>query len=183
MQNNIFSSALSSSNPFNLGGSNTNALDGSLAETYAKIEALKNRQNQLNTAYQQASTGQIPTTQNKKATVFTEIADELNNLSDDEIAFVVNSEKYQILNAKYQNEFSQFLINKFANEYLQTSDSRTLEELLATIKTEKEKYKGKFAKDLTAVKNQNQDLLEKNRELEERLAAIQAQLQKEGKNE
>jgi hypothetical protein len=127
MNNNIFGMNTNyNTNPF----SNTpSVLDASLADSYAKLEALKRQQQQL----------QQPAAQH--ATVFTDIENELKNLSEDETAFVTSSKEYQTIAAKYQAEFSQFLINKFSNEYIQTGNTRTLEELLYTIRQQKEKYK------------------------------------------
>ena len=127
-QNNLFSSSFSSSNPFGM-NMNSNALDTNLLESYAKLEALK--QKQFNNPIMQ-----------QKQTVFNDIEEELKGLSEDELNFIINSQEYQVLNQKYQNEFSQFLISKFQNEYLQTGNSaRTLEEMLHTIKIKKDKYR------------------------------------------
>lgn len=161
--NNLFGSQFSSSNPFNNGTNPT--LDASLAESYARLEALKKQ-------YAQQTNQQ--TTQ---STVFTEIQDELKNLSDDESSFITASKEYQAINQKYQTEFSQFLINKFAPEYLQTGNTRTLEEMLLVIKKEKEKYKDKFAADINDIREQNKTLLDKNNQLAENNQELQKQLE------
>lgn len=162
----IFNSNLSATNPFAPSMPNgTNTIDD-LAQSYAKLEALKARQNQL---YNQ----QAP----QISTVFTDINSELANLSEDETAFISNSPEYQAVNAKYQNEFSQFLISKFSNEYLQTTgNSRTLEEMLSVIRKQKEKYKEKFASDINEIRDQNKILLDKNNALAETNANLQKQL-------
>jgi hypothetical protein len=149
-------------NPF----SNTpSILDASLADSYAKLEALKRQQQQM----------QQPAVQ--QATVFTDIENELKNLSEDETAFITSSKEYQIVANKYQNEFSQFLINKFSNEYMQSGNTRTLEEMLFTIRNQKDKYKEKFATDINEIRVQNQDLLNKNNQLAENNLALQKQLE------
>jgi chromosome segregation ATPase len=149
-------------NPF----SNTpSVLDTSLADSYAKLEALKRQQQQL----------QQPAAQH--ATVFTDIENELKNLSEDETAFVTSSKEYQTIAAKYQAEFSQFLINKFSNEYIQTGNTRTLEELLYTIRQQKDKYKDKFATDINEIRDQNKTLLDRNNQLAESNQALQKQLE------
>lgn len=163
-QNNLFSSSFSSSNPFGM-NMNTNTLDNNLLESYAKLEALK--QKQYNPIMQQ------------KQTVFNDIEEELKGLSDDELNFIINSQEYQALNQKYQNEFSQFLISKFQNEYLQTGNSaRTLEEMLHTIKIKKDKYREKFASDINEIKDQNKELLNKNSELENANNELKVELMK-----
>lgn len=169
-QNNLFSSGLSSSNPFNLNNINSTipSLDNSLLESYAKLEALKQKHSQMNAIGMQ-----------QKQTVFTDISEELKGLSEDELNFIINSNEYTMLNQKYQNEFSQFLINKFSDEYLQTGNSaRTLEEMLHTIKQQKEKYKEKFAIDINEIKDQNKELLNKNSELENSNKELKDELQK-----
>lgn len=172
--NNIFNSGLSSSNPFSLNNSGLQNTENSLMETYAKLEALKARQNQINTAFQaQQNTQQQP---QQRLTVFTDIANEFNNLSEDEINFIVLSKEYESVNSKYQNEFSQFLINKFSNEYLQTGNTRTLEEMLSVIRKKKEQYKQKFADDINEIREQNKTLLDKNNELAENNERLQEQL-------
>ena len=90
-QNNLFSSSFSSSNPFGM-NMNTNTLDNNLLESYAKLEALK--QKQYNPIVQQ------------KQTVFNDIEEELKGLSEDELNFIINSQEYQSLNQKYQNVIS-----------------------------------------------------------------------------
>jgi len=169
MQNNLFSAPLSTSNPFAPSMPNGNSAYDDLAQSYAKLEALKARQNQL---YAQQT--QQP---NQAATVFSDINAELSNLSEDELNFINSSPEYQAVNNKYQAEFSQFLIAKFSNEYLQTTgNGRTLEEMLHTIRKQKEKYKEKFASDINEIRDQNQTLLSKNNQLAETNAELQRQL-------
>jgi hypothetical protein len=141
-------------------------LDSTLADSYAKLEALKKQ-------YQQPSNQQPQ----QVSTVFSDIDTELKNLSEDELAFITSSKDYQLATAKYQNEFSQFLINKFSSEYLQTGNTRTLEELLYVIRKEKEKYKDKFAADINEIRDQNKDLLTRNNQLAENNLALQKQLE------
>jgi ATP-dependent Lon protease len=167
MQNSIFNSNFSTSNPFNMGGNNsTQDLENSLMQSYARLEALKAKQNQF-------QTNQIPTQQH---TVFTDIASEFEGLSNDETNFIVNSKEYQNLNAKYQNEFTQFLISKFSSEYVQTGNAKTLEEMLFTIKQKKEQYKQKFAEDINEIRDQNKNLLNRNNELAQNNQILQEQL-------
>jgi hypothetical protein len=176
---NLFNSSFSTSNPFNINGSSssTQDLENSLMQSYAKLEALKAKQNQLQSISQ-------PVRQN---TVFTDIAAEFEGLSQDESSFIVNSQEYQNLNAKYQNEFSQFLISKFAGEYIQTGNVQTLEEMLFVIRQKKDQYKQKFAEDINEIRDQNKSLLDRNNQLaennqllQEQLKAIQEKLLKNG---
>jgi regulator of replication initiation timing len=160
MNNNIFGTTTNYTNPF----SNTpSVLDSSLADSYAKLEALK-RQQQYQAPVQ-------------NITVFTDIENELKNLSEDETQFITSSKEYQTISNKYQAEFSQFLINKFSNEYLQTGNTRTLEELLYVIRSQKEKYKDKFATDINEIRDQNKSLLDTNNKLAESNQALQKQLE------
>jgi molybdopterin converting factor small subunit len=162
MNNNIFGNTTNYTNPF----SNTpSILDASLADSYAKLEALKRQQQQMQQPVMQQST------------VFTDIADELKNLSEDETSFITSSKEYQAVSNKYQAEFSQFLINKFSNEYMQTGNTRTLEEMLYTIRTQKEKYKDKFATDINEIRDQNKSLIDRNNQLAENNLALQKQLE------
>jgi ATP-dependent Lon protease len=174
----IFNSGFSSSNPFNMGSSptSTQELENSLMQSYARLEALKAKQNQL-----QVSQPQV------QHTVFTDIANEFEGLSQDETAFIVNSQDYQRLNNKYQNEFTQFLISKFSGEYIQSGNAQTLEEMLFTIRQKKEQYKQKFAEDINEIRDQNKNLVDKNNKLaesnlllQEQLKAIQEKLLKNG---
>jgi regulator of replication initiation timing len=162
--NNLFTSNFSTSNPFNINGNNnsTQELENSLMQSYARLEALKAKQNQLQ--------------QPQINTVFTDIANEFEGLTLDEANFIVNSNEYQNLNNKYQQEFTQFLISKFSNEYIQTGNVRTLEEMLFTVKQKKEQYKQKFAQDINEIRDQNKTLVEKNNQLAENNQALQDQL-------
>jgi hypothetical protein len=161
MNNNIFGSSSNyPSNPF----SNTpSVLDSALADSYAKLEALKRQQQ-----------SQQPI---QHMTVFTDIENELKNLSEDELGFITSSKDYQTVSNKYQSEFSQFLINKFSSEYLQTGNTRTLEEMLHIIRSEKEKYKDKFASDINEIRDQNKTLIDRNNQLAENNQALQKQLE------
>jgi hypothetical protein len=143
--------------------SSTQDLEASLMQSYAKLEALKAKQNQ----YQQSVN-----------TVFTDIASEFENLSTDEANFILTSNEYQNLNNKYQQEFTQFLINKFSGEYLQTGNVKTLEEMLFTIRQKKDQYKQKFAEDINEIRDQNRNLVEKNNQPAENNQALQEQLKK-----
>jgi hypothetical protein len=163
MNNNLFglNNNYNTSNPF----SNTpSVLDASLADSYAKLEALKRQQMQQQQVVPQA-------------TVFTDIENELKNLSEDETAFITSSKEYQTVSNKYQAEFSQFLISKFSNEYLQSGNTRTLEELLYVIRAQKDKYKDKFATDINEIRDQNKNLLDRNNQLAESNQALQKQLE------
>ena len=164
----MFNSNYSTSNPFalNLNSSKESAED-SLMQTYAKLEALKAKQSQFNNP-------QNP--QYQQSTVFTDISNEFKDISEDEINFIVSSPEYQKINNKYQEEFSQFLIAKFSNEYLQTGNTRTLEEMLNTVRIKKDQYKQKFAKDINEIRDQNKELLNRNNQLAESNMKLQEQL-------
>jgi FtsZ-binding cell division protein ZapB len=165
--NSIFNSNFSTSNPFNMNGqTSTQDLENSIMQSYAKLEALKAKQNQLQ-ATQMSS---------QQHTVFTDIASEFDGLSSDEANFIVSSKEYQNLNAKYQNEFSQFLITKFSNEYIQTGNVKTLEEMLFTIRQKKEQYKQKFAEDINEIRDQNKTLVDRNNQLAQSNQLLQEQL-------
>lgn len=164
----MFNSNYSTSNPFSFNNKTTSNIEDSLMQTYAQLEALKAKQNQLNNG-----------SQYQQSTVFSDIANEFKDLSDDEHNFIINSTEYQNLNNKYQSEFSQFLINKFSNEYLQTTgNTRTLEEMLFTIRSKKDQYKQKFAKDINEIRDQNKELLERNNALAANNIELQNQLKK-----
>lgn len=111
--------------------------------------------------------------QQKPATVFTDIANEFKDISEDESNFIMSSAEYQNINNKYQTEFSQFLINKFSAEYSQIGNTKTLEEMLYVIRKQKEKYKQKFAADINEIRDQNKTLLDKNNELSETNKSLQ----------
>lgn len=170
MNNNIFTSNYSTSNPFTMAGmGNNNSLDDSLIRSYAQLEELKNKQYQLNSLTQQLN-GQ------QKQTVFTDIANEFKDLSDDEVQFIVSSPEYQKLNNQYQTEFSNFLIKKFSGEYLAAGNNQTLEKLLYEIREQKAKYKNKFADEINEIRDQNKELLSKNNELAENNKDLETQL-------
>ena len=165
MTNSIFNSNYSSSNPFSMSQrGNSNSQEDSLMQAYARLEALKQKQQ--------------PQYMQPQSTVFSDIAFEFKDLPEDEIEFIANSEEYQTLNAKYQNEFSQFLINKFSNEYLQSGNCKTLEEMLAVIRQQKTKYQKKFASDIDEIRGQNKTLLDRNNELAESNLKLQEELRK-----
>lgn len=162
LNNGIFNSSYSTSNPFGLSGPTQN-IDASLLDAYNKLEALKNQQNSFNA-------------NNTVRTVFTDIADEFKDLPVDESNFISSSKEYQEAYNKYQVEFSEFLTARFANEFLQTNGGRSAEELLFTIKKQKETYKSKFAKDINEIRDQNKELINRNNQLADNNAELQKQL-------
>lgn len=171
----LFNSNYSSSNPFSMynGSNSTQAnLDQSLADAYSRLEALKRQQQ----AFSQANSSNSQAVSQQRQTVFTDIATEMKDLPEDELNFIITSKDYQKTNAKYQQEFSEFITSKFAAEYIQTENAKTLEELLGIIRKRKEQYKSKFAEDISEIREQNKNLVDKNNELAESNAALQKQL-------
>lgn len=168
MANNIFGSNFSTSNPFSMNTANSSQIDTSLQEAYAKLEALKKQQIQ----------GQGQPQVNMQSNVYIDISNEFKNLTEDEQRFVMASDDYQKINLQYQREFSEFLTQKFAGEYLQAGNTRTLEEMLFIIRKQKDKYKEKFAEDINEIRTQNKSLLERNNQLAEANIGLQEQLKK-----
>jgi hypothetical protein len=162
LNNGIFSSNYSTSNPFGTNGLSQQSMDATIMDAYNRLEALKSQQN-FNA-------------NNKIKTVFTDIADEFKDLPDDEMKFISSSKEYQEAYNKYQVEFSEFITNKFSNEFLQVNGGRSLEELLFTIKRQKENYKSKFANDINEIRDQNKELISKNNQLADNNAELQKQL-------
>jgi transketolase len=160
--NGIFSSNYSSSNPFGMNNLSSN-LEASLADAYGKLEAIKAQQ------------AQLQMTQPQK-TVFTEIAEEFKDIATDENHFIISSTEYQDAFNKYQTQFSEFLTSKFSNEFLQTTGGRSAEELLYTIRRQKEAYKSKFTKDINEIRDQNKQLMTNNNKLAEDNILLQQQL-------
>jgi regulator of replication initiation timing len=152
--NGIFNSNYSTSNPFSMNNLNNQQ---AINEAYAKLEMLKQ---------------QTP----QKVTVFSDIANELSTLSDDEMNFITTSPEYQTSYNRYQTEFSEFLTNKFANEFITASGGKSLEELLFVIRQKKDAYKSKFAKDINEIRDQNKSLLDKNNRLAEDNEKLKEQL-------
>ena len=110
MDNNIFNSNYSTSNPFTMSRTNPLTSEDSFTKAYQQLEAIKQKQAQIDAISKQ------PLQQIRN--VFVDIADEMKDLPEDEISYITNSPEYIKLNVKYQNEFSQFLISKFSAEYL-----------------------------------------------------------------
>lgn len=172
MDNNIFNSNYSTSNPFTMSRTNPLTSEDSFTKAYQQLEAIKQKQAQIDAISKQPLQQQI-------RNVFVDIADEMKDLPEDEISYITNSPEYIKLNVKYQNEFSQFLISKFSAEYLQTGNQRTLEEMLAVIKDKKAKYKEKFASEIKDLADKNSELEAVNADLQRQLKEIQSQLIKE----
>lgn len=134
-----------------------------LADAYTNLEYLRNNMQQTRQPQQ-------------KNTVFTDINKELEGLSNDEKEFIMASNEYKLADSKYQNEFSQFLISKFSDEFLQ-GHQRTMEELLLVIRTKKEQYKNKFADDVAEIREYNKNLESRNSELAKSNMELQKQLE------
>ena len=86
-------------------------------------------------------------------------------MSVDERKFIESSNEFISANIQYQEAFSNFLIDKFGGEFLQSKCGVTVEKVVATIKEKKEKYRESLANDISTIKEQNQELITKNEEL------------------
>jgi ABC-type transporter Mla subunit MlaD len=161
-------------NPLDFNGASSP--DAQMSEIYANLEKLKQLQ-QLSQVNNQ-----------QKRTVFSDIADELKDLGEDERRFIESSEEYQKANAEYQESFTAFLLEKLGPEYLASQHGKIPEKMLLVIKQKKEKYKGQFAADISSIKEQNSNLAQKNEtlmktnlELQKQLKQIQEKLATEKK--
>lgn len=157
--NNTISPFSQSPNPFLPSSYDFASQQKDLAKMYAELEAIKNASSQ-------------PT-----RTVFTDIAEEMSDLSDDERAFIEGSKEYALLNQQYQVEFSTFLINKFGAEYSSSQYGKTPERILGLIREKKEQYKNQFAANLNEIKENNRSLVSKNNELAEVNKRLQIELE------
>jgi hypothetical protein len=146
----------SSPNPMDISNFSKNT---DLSKLYAELEMLKGNQQSLT-----------------KRTVFTDIASEMSNASEDERIFIENSKEYISLNQQYQTEFSAFLIEKFGDEYASSKYGETPERILNVIKNKREEYKNKFAANLNEIKESNRTLVDKNEELAKINESLQKQL-------
>jgi ABC-type transporter Mla subunit MlaD len=148
-------------NPLDFRGAS--APESQLSDIYANMERLK----QL----QQLTQPQIP-----QRTVFSDIMDELKDMSEDEKRFIETSEEYQKANLAYQESFTNFLLEKLGPEYLSSTYGKAPEQVLLVIKQKKEKYKSQFAADITSIKEQNNSLAERNENLIRTNIELQKQL-------
>ena len=131
------------SNPF------LNNKSADLNDIYNKINALKMQQQPQQTA------------QN----AYDDLKSLYKDMSVDERKFVESSNEFMSANIQYQEAFSNFLIDKFGGEFLQSKYGVTVEKVVATIKEKKEKYRESLANDISTIKEQNQELITKNEEL------------------
>ena len=132
------------SNPF------LNNKSADLNDIYNKINALKMQQQQ---------------TQQPAQNAYDDLKSLYKGMSVDERKFVESSNEFISANIQYQEAFSNFLIDKFGGEFLQSKYGVTVEKVVATIKEKKEKYRESLANDISTIKEQNQELITKNEEL------------------
>jgi uncharacterized coiled-coil DUF342 family protein len=116
-------------------------------------------------------------------TVFTEIAEEMKGVSEDEKRFIESSQEYMEAAQKYQTDFSMFLIEHLGNDFAKSQYGKSPEQVLAAIRKKKEEYKNHFAADITEIRDKNNVLAQRNEELartnqnlQKQLAEIQKQL-------
>lgn len=114
--------------------------------------------------------------QQQAKTVFTDISEEWNSMSEDTRRFIENSKEYAELSAKYQNDFYVFLMETFGNDFLKSKYGTTPEKVLALIREKKEEYNNKFAENLNEIREQNNELAERNNQLAKTNQELQLQL-------
>lgn len=112
---------------------------------------------------------------NGQRTVIADISAELAQLSDDEKAFLASSPEYKAAEAKYREAFSAFLIQRFANDFLQ-GNQPVMENYLKAIRSAKDAYKSRFAVDVADLSKKNDDLMKMNESLQKQLESIQRKL-------
>jgi uncharacterized membrane protein len=113
--------------------------------------------------------------QPQQRTVFTDINEEIANISDDERRFIETSDEYIQASQKYQNDFSLFLMEYLGPDFIRSKFGKSPEEVLLVIRKKKEEYKNKFAENLNEIRDQNANLAHQNNEL----AKTNQELQKE----
>ena len=119
-------------------------------DIYNKINALKMQQQQ---------------TQQPAQNAYDDLKSLYKDMSADERKFIESSNEFISANIQYQEAFSNFLIDKFGGEFLQSKYGVTVEKVVATIKEKKEKDRESLANDISTIKEQNQELITKNEEL------------------
>lgn len=119
-------------------------------DIYNKINALKMQQQQ---------------TQQPTQNAYDDLRGLYKDMSVDERKYVESSNEFVSANIQYQEAFSNFLIDKFGGEFLQSKYGVTVEKVVATIKQKREEYHENLANDISTIKEQNQELITKNEEL------------------
>ena len=121
-----------------------------LTDIYNKINTLKMQQQQTQPPIQNA---------------YDDLRDLYKDMSIDERKYIESSNEFISANIQYQEAFSNFLIDKFGGEFLQSKYGVTVEKVVATIKDKKEKYRENLTNDISTIKEQNKELITKNEEL------------------
>ena len=104
------------SNPF------LNNKSADLNDIYNKINALKMQQQQ---------------TQQPAQNAYDDLKSLYKDMSVDERKFIESSNEFISANIQYQEAFSNFLIDKFGGEFLQSKYGVTVEKVVATIQNKK----------------------------------------------
>jgi hypothetical protein len=143
----------------------------------------QNSEDRLNQLYQEMEMMKQMKNPTNQRTVFTDIAEEMKDLSDDEKRFIETSKEYLSVSQQYQEDFSMFLIDNFGADFAKSKYGKSTEQLLAVIRQKKEDYKNKFAENISEIREQNSNLAQQNDalaktnlELQKQLAIIQEQL-------
>lgn len=131
------------SNPF------LNNQSSEFNDIYNKINALKMQQQ----------------SQQIVQTAYDDLKGLYKEMSVDERKYVESSDDFVNANVQYQEAFSNFLIDKFGGEFLQSKYGVTVEKVVATIKQKREEYHENLTNDISTIKEQNQALITKNEEL------------------
>lgn len=143
----------------------------------------QNSNDRLNQLYQEMEFMKQHQTNQQQRTVFTDIAEEMKDVSVDERRFIETSDEYLSASQEYQNYFTLFLIDFLGADFLNSRYGKSPEKVLAVIRQKKDDYKNRFAENISEIRSQNNTLAQQNdalaqanMELQKQLADIRKQL-------
>lgn len=102
-------------------------------------------------------------------TVFSDIADELNDCTEVEKEFILQDEAYMKANINYQQQFNAFLIEVMGLQFINSKYGKSAEEMLVALKDARKRF-------VSMSQTQAKDVAAKNALLEKQNEELQAEL-------
>ena len=99
-------------------------------------------------------------------TVFSDIATEWGNCSEDERKFIEQDAEYSQANLEYTQQFNAFLLDQMGLQFANSKYGGSAEKVLLSIKNARGRYKTSTADSITKIKNENAELQKQIKELE-----------------
>ena len=100
-------------------------------------------------------------------TVFSDIATEWGNCSEEERKFIEQDREYTQANFEYAQQFNAFLLDMYGLQFANSKYGASAEKVLLSMKNARSRFRASTIEDVNRIRNENAALQQQIKELEE----------------